>query len=296
METRKNEIRLITSDPAEMLGKYTTSRVYKNWTETVVDETGKAVSIERHQLLFDKGIYIDNDVLSEIKFWIEEGSITEIEVSSQKRMCSALANTGMYPFKSVMEIDGKKHSRLLYAQSVKNALDILNDFIELNFIGRYVIKDIKELDYCVILVDKLKSVKQRNLELDVAYLEDEISMEEYLNEKIDEESSESVDDGEEDSLKLRFYQIGAKIIMRLEDQDDEEYNQVFIVQTFSAVRANLIIEKYLRDCQEIRYAESLFHTERNFVKKEILSFIEESKIINVGGFIPRQFSEAYREE
>lgn len=179
---------------------------------------------------------------------------------------------------------------------MKNALDILNDYIELNFIGSYSVKDIKELDYCVILVDKLKSVKQRNLELDVAYLADEISMEEYLNEKIDEESSGSVEDSENDSLKLKFYQIGAKIIMRLDDHEDEEFNQVFIVQTFSAVRANLIIEKYLRDRQEIRYAESLLHPEMNFVKKEILSFIEESKIINVGGFIPRQFSEAYREE
>lgn len=116
METRKNEIRRVTSDPAEMLGMYTTTTVYKTWTETAVDESGEVVTIDRHQLLFDKGTYIDNDVLSEIKFWMEEGSIKEIEVSTQKRMCSVLLNTAMYPFKSVMEIDGKKHSRLLYAQ------------------------------------------------------------------------------------------------------------------------------------------------------------------------------------
>lgn len=279
-----------------MLGMYTTSKVYKSFTETAVDENGHKIGIERNQILFDKGIYIDNDVLTEIKFWMEEGSLTEIEVSSQKRMCTLLHNTGMYPFKSMVEVDGKKHSRLLYAQSVQNAIDILNDYIELNFIGGYVIKDIKELADCVILVDKLKSVKKRNLELDVAYLSDEISIEEYLNSKIDDSNSESFDDDGDDCLKLRFYQIGAKILMRTDDEDDEEFQQLFIVQTFSAVRANLIINKYLRDLQEIRYAQSLLNPDMKFVRKDILSFIEESKIINVGGFIPRQFSEAYREE
>jgi len=68
------------------------------------------------------------------------------------------------------------------------------------------------------------------------------------------------------------------------------------VRTFSAVRANLIIQKYLQDCQEERYQESLEHPDRKFVKREILSFIEESKILSVGDFIPRQFSEAYVEE
>ena len=84
--------------------------------------------------------------------------------------------------------------------------------------------------------------------------------------------------------------------MRLEDNPDEEYNQTFIVHTFSAVRANLIIEKYLRDRQEERYLESLKNPDNKFVKKQISSFIEESKIINVGGFIPKLFSEAYQEE
>lgn len=296
IETRKNEVRYTTSDPEKMLNKYTTQRVLKTWQETVVGEDNKTTTIERHQVILDKGILITNAVLSELKFWIEEGSVKEIEVSNQNRMAYIEDNTRMYPFRAVVAIDRKKYSFLLYAMSIQNAIDILNDYVELNFSGGFYITDLKELDYCVILVDKLKTVKQRNLELDVAYLNDEISIEEYVDGKLEESEEDSTEDGEEDSLKLKFYQIGAKIITRLEDVDDEEYNQTFIVQTFSAVRANLIIEKYLRDKQEEHYLESLSNPNSNFVKKQIMSFIEESKIINVGRFIPRMFSEAYQED
>lgn len=296
IETRKTEIRYKTSDPKMMLGKYTVERVLKTWNENVVDgDTGKVMVIERSQLLFDRGIYINNDVLSEIRFFLDDGSITEIEVSNQKRMCSLCENTRMYPFRAVVSIEGKKYSFLLYANDIKCAMDILNDYVELKYFGTYYIVELKQLDFCVILVDKMKSIRKRNVELDVAYLNDEISIKEYLEGKTDE-SDNDMDEGDDDPLKLKFYQIGAKIIMRQEDEEDEEYNQTFIVQTFSAVRANLIIEKYLRDRQEERYLESLQHPDREFVKKQIMSFIEESKIISVGGFIPKQFSEAYIED
>lgn len=279
-----------------MLNKYTTRQVIKTWQENIVGEDGQKAVNERNQLLLDKGILITNAVLSEIKFWIEEGSIKEIEVSNQNRMAYVQENTRMYPYKAVVSIDRKRHSFLLYALSAQNAIHILNDYVELNFSGGYNITDLKELDFCVILVDKLKSVRQRNQELDVAYLNDEITMREYVEGKLDESDDDSDEEGEEDTLKLKFYQIGAKITMRLEDIPDEEYNQTFIVQTFSAVRANLIIEKYLRDIQDERYLQSLSNPNANFVRKQIISAIEESKIINVGRFIPRLFSEAYQED
>lgn len=295
IETRKNEIRFKTSDPKMMLGKYTVDRVLKTWKENVVDDsTGEVKEVERNQILFDRGIYISNEVLSEIRFFLDDGSIEEIEVSNQKRMSYPCENTSMYPFRAVVSIEGKKHSFLLYATSIKQAMDILNDYVELNYFGRYLIAELKQLDYCVILVDKLKTIRKRNIELDVAYLNDEISIEEYLDNKTEE--SENDMNEEEDPLKLKFYQIGAKILLRHEDDDDEEYNQTFIVHTFSAVRANLIIEKYLRDRQEECYLQSLLNPDNKFVKKQIMSFIEESKIINVGGFIPKQFSEAYQED
>lgn len=298
IENRKSEIRFSTSDPKRMLGKFTVRRVFRTWEEDFFNkESGEAESIERSELILDKGIYIDQDVLSEIKFWLDEGSLKEVEVSNQKRMATEERNTSLYPYRASAKIRGKKHTFLLYATSVGNALEILRDFIELEYIGGFTIGEVKEMDFCIILVDKLKTIKQRNIELDVAYLNDEISMEEYLESKSKGEVTDKSDaEAEEDDLKLRFYQINAKIIMRDEYDDTEEMTGNFIVQTFSAVRANLIINKYLRDQQEARYQESLSNPDRKYVKREITAFNEESKIITIGSFIPRVFSEAYNEE
>lgn len=297
IETRKSEIRYYTSDPAKMLNMFTTSKVMRSWKESFVGENGEVQDIERHDLILDRGVLITNDVLTEIKFWLDEGSIKEIEVSNQKRMSYEAENTSMYPFRAVVNIEGKKSTFLFYAMSMRNALDILNDYIELNFCGRFVIVDLKELDYCVILVDKFKTIRQRNIELDIAYLNDEISIEEYMESKIEDDGSNSEED-QEDTLKLKFYQIGAKIIQRLDENDKEqdEFNQTFIVRTFSATRANMIIEKWLQDQQESRYQESLEHPDSKFVKRQIMSFIEESKIMSIGDFIPSQFSQAYCQE
>ena len=301
IENKKTEERYYTSDPSRMVGKYITQRVYRTYIQELIDkDSGKVESIERHEILFDRGILITPDVLEEIKFWNNEGSIKGIEVSNQKRLSFTQENTYMFPYRTMAKIDGKKHSFLLYALSVQNVIEIITDFIELNYSGGFTITDIKELDYCVVLVDKLKSIKQRNLELDIAYLNDEITMEEYMDSKIDNKSENENANIEDDSddLKLKFYQIGAKIISRIDENDtnEEEYTQTFIVQTFSAVRANLIIEKFLQDQQEKLYIESLSHPDRNFIKKQIMSFIEESKIISIGRFIPKIFSEAYNVE
>lgn len=299
METRKSEVRYYTSDPAKMLNMYTTSQVTRTWKESFVGDNGELQEVERHELILDRGVYITNDVLTEIKFWLEEGSLKEIEVSNQKRMSYEVENTCMYPFRAVVSIEGKKSTFLFYALSVRNAIDVLNDYIELNFCGRFAIVDIKQLDYCVILVDKLKTIRQRNLELDIAYLNDEISIEEYMGSKIEEDDDKSgSDEDDNDTLKLKFYQIGAKIIQRIDENDknQNEYNQTFIVRTFSATRANLIIAKWLQDQQERRYKESLLHPDSKFVKRQIMSFIEESKILSIGDFIPRQFSQAYCQE
>lgn len=93
----------------------------------------------------------------------------------------------------------------------------------------------------------------------------------------------------------KFYQIGAHVVLHNDKEGDIEEDHTFIVQTVSAVRANMLIEKWLRDKQEERFNESLKHPERTFVKYQINSFIEESKIIPIGCFIPVEFSKVYNE-
>ncbi len=299
IESRKTEIRYVTSDPKRMLGKWVARRAIKTWTEDFIDEkTGEPVSVDCNEVLLERGTYISQDVLSSICFMMQEGSLKEVEVSNQNRQGMLLENHSLYPYKAAAKIDGKRKSFLLYATSVANALLIMVDFIELNYKGGFEITDIKEMEYCVVIVDSLKSADTRRYELDSAYLKGDISMDEFVEATCDNIAKGNTDWNTDDESKKetrKFYQIGAHIVLHDDKEGDIEEDHAFIVQTFSAVRANMLIEKWLRDQQEKRFIESKNHPERTFVKYQINSFIEESKIIPVGQFIPVSFSEVYND-
>lgn len=85
IETRKTEIRYVTSDPKKMLNMYLAKRVLKTWEESFIDEdTGETVTIERNEILFDRGTLIDQDTLAKIRFSMEADGIKEVEVSNLK--------------------------------------------------------------------------------------------------------------------------------------------------------------------------------------------------------------------
>lgn len=300
VESRKTEVRYITSDPKKMLGKFVARRAFRTWYEELIDEeTGEVSKLERNELLLERGTYIDNDQLSSINFMLQEGSLKEVEVSNQNRQGILLTSTSLFPFKAVAKIEDKKKTFLLYASSVANALVILVDFIELNFKGGFEITKLEEMDYCVVIIDRLKPAEARKLELDAAYLNGDISMEAFVEATIDKIQDGNPDVEEEPKNQkenMKFYEIGAHIVRSHEKEGAQESDHTFIVQTVSAVRANMLIEKYLRDKQEEEYESSLLNPDMTFVKYDIRSFIETSKIIPIGCFIPVSFSEVYNNE
>lgn len=299
VESRKTEIRYVTDEPSKMLGRWVARRALKTWKEDFVDEdTGETESIEYNEILLERGTYINQDVLCSINFMMLEGSLKEVEVSNQNRQGMLLENHSLFPYKAVAKIDGKRKSFLLYANSVANALVIMVDYIELNYKGGFEITDIKEMEYCVVIIDRLKSAEARKYEIDAAYLKGEMSMEDFVEATCDNISkgNPEVEENANDKKETKkFYQIGAHIVLHNDKEGDIEEDHTFIVQTVSAARANMLIEKWLSDKQEERFNESLKHPERTFVKYQINSFIEESKIIPIGCFIPVEFSKVYNE-
>ena len=87
IETRKTEIRYVTSDPKKMLNMYLAKRVLKTWEESFIDEdTGETVTIERNEILFDRGTLIDQDIWRKfVSAWKLTVS-REVEVSNQNRL------------------------------------------------------------------------------------------------------------------------------------------------------------------------------------------------------------------
>lgn len=128
IETRKTEIRYVTSDPKKMLNMYLAKRVLKTWEESFIDEdTGETVTIERNEILFDRGTLIDQDILAKIRFSMEADGIREVEVSNQNRLAFENENNVLYPHIAQAEIGGKKSKFLLYATGLENACLILKD-------------------------------------------------------------------------------------------------------------------------------------------------------------------------
>ena len=285
IETRKTEVRYVTSDPKKMLNMYLAKHVLKTWEESFIDEdTGETVTIERNEILFDRGTLIDQDTLAKIRFSMEADGIKEVEVSNQNRLAFENENKFLYPYLAQAQIGYKKYKFLLYATGLENVCLILRDYIELNYQSGFTLTMAKEFDSCVILTDNLKERKVDDAS--IAYLKNEITMAEYVD-KMDDEAEDSDEESKPDEKK--FYQIETKITF-----DEEERVQTFVVNTFNVDIAMMLITHYLKNKEEEceKQAKEKGH---EFRKREIHTAIESAKPIPVGRFIPKEFSMAYME-
>lgn len=289
IETRKTEIRYVTSDPKKMLNMYLAKRVLKTWEESFIDkDTGETVTIERNEILFDRGTLIDQDTLAKIRFSMEADGIKEVEVSNQNRLAFENENKFLYPYLAQAQISDKKYKFLLYATGLENACLILKDYIELNYQFGFTLTMIKEFDSCVILTDNLKERKVDDASL--AYLKNEITMAEYVD-KMDDETEDS--DEESKPNEKKFYQIETKITFTDGENEDERV-QTFVVNTFNVDRAMMLITHYLKN-KEDECEKQAKEKGHEFRKREIHTAIESAKPIPVGRFIPKEFSMAYME-
>ncbi len=277
VETKKNEERYTTSDPRKMLNKFLAKRVLKTWMEDFVDEdTGEVVSIERNEILFERGTLIDQDTLARIRFCMEAGEIKEVEVSNQKRIAFEQESNFLHPYIAQAEIKDKKHKFLFYASTLDSAILILKDYIELNYSFAFTLTMIKEFDTCIILTDTLKERKIDTLPFDFEESKDLSTNEEDSEEKPDEK---------------KFYQIETKITFG----EEGESFYTFVVHTFNVDRAMMIITNYLKKKQDEKAEDAKKHS-REFDKQEIHAMVEVAKPIPIGCFIPKEFSMAYVEK
>ena len=289
IETRKTEVRYVTSDPKKMLNMYLAKHVLKTWEESFIDEdTGETVTIERNEILFDRGTLIDQDTLAKIRFSMEADDIKEVEVSNQNRLAFENENKFLYPYLAQAQISDKKYKFLLYATGLENACLILKDYIELNYQFGFTLTMIKEFDSCVILTDNLKERKVDDTSL--AYLKNEITMAEYVD-KMDDETEDSGEESKPNEKK--FYQIETKITFTDGENEDERV-QTFVVNTFNVDRAMMLITHYLKN-KEDECEKQAKEKGHGFRKREIHTAIESAKPIPVGRFIPKEFSMAYME-
>lgn len=86
IETRKDEVVLVTDDPKIMLNMFLYENVCRTWFEDCINEnTGEVVSVERKEIVLQKGTLLDKDNISEFMFFIQSGDIETVTVSNQRR-------------------------------------------------------------------------------------------------------------------------------------------------------------------------------------------------------------------
>lgn len=285
--TRKDEMRYPTLIPEQMLNKFIAEDVYKKWKEEFTDtETGKKRSFERTQKLYSKGTYITNALLSKIQFDIQSGEITEpIYVSNQNRKAEEEKHSVFVPWSAKISVNDHTVKFLLYAQSVDAALLILKDFVELNYTGGFTITELKEFTQCIILEDNLS---QKDSEDDIAmkYLRNEIDWVTYMNATAINAEDVPSDEGK------KFYQMDINVKSTDVDNNEEaEYSQQFIVHTYDTERAMMIIRAWLKSKDEEVKEKDGKHPLHNYHL-----IIEKAAPIPVTKFIPAEFSKAYLEE
>lgn len=151
--TRKTEVIETLTDAKEMQGKYLSEPLKRGWTEDFVDDdTGEVVSIERFEMIQERGLKIEGDVLSKILFHIECGDIKNVVCSNQERKGSiAFDNSSVWNVKASRPNGKSKLNLILIAQSLQQAIEISKDFIELKHEGSFVFNQVTAYKNAVII-------------------------------------------------------------------------------------------------------------------------------------------------
>lgn len=208
IQTRKNEEITSTLDSKKMFGKYLSENIVRRWDEDFHDEdTGEIISIERKEILFSAGTYVDNDIIPKIRFYIESGDIKVVKLSNQRREARFVRNSFTHVWSVNVQVGKKKVKLLLYANSIDMALEVAKDFIELNYSGLCYTLQVKEFGSYIMIEDNLKR---------------------------DDESENDSDSGK------KFYKIETKII-----QDENIHYHSFVVLSTDVDASMIVINNWL---------------------------------------------------
>ena len=238
-----------------MHGKYLANRVCKKWKEDFVDEeTGEVVSVDRTELLVERGGLVEGDLFAKLQFYLQAGDISYVEVSNQRREAvMAMYDACMNPYSVSARIERKTKKFLLYASSAQTALEIAKDYIELNFKGCFHFIGVKAFDYCVFLPNNIRKMSKEEAEPE---------------EDTDEEGKQKEQD---------FYKIEVEVLT-----NDSAFNQTFVLQgkdiDTCMIRINDWILKQMKEKEK---------------DDEVTTTVKSGVVIPCCRIIEKEFSEAY---
>lgn len=269
MQTKFNEVKFTTSNPDEAMGMFLAGRLYKHWKEDFIDrDTGEVVTIDRTDVLMERGTKIDYNVAASLNFYIQAGDITEFEVTDQCR-------TGVYdrgyiaaPWVVTACVKDKNRKFILYAKGVEQALEIAKDYIELKFPGHFELVAVKGFEDCIAISDNFNRGGAEN------------------------DPEVPADDGKEDAdneaATGKFYMLG----LHVKPGKDQDYDCNFLVFTTDAEKAKVLANAWV---QNHRNAE-VEAGRMTDVEAAFTSTIKTATLVNCYCVIPPDFTREYFEQ
>jgi hypothetical protein len=262
IKTRKNEKRITTRDPREMLGMFLAKRLERGWKEDFVDESdGRVVTITRNETIVLEGMVIDHDVLAQIQFHMEAGDIESVEVSNQRRE-AVYTRSGLSPWLVTASIGGKNKKLLLHANSIEMAVEVAKDYIELNYTQFFTFVAAKDFGNCIIINPELPADEEQ--------------------EQFEKEIVAS-----EETAEKKYYKLDISL-----SYDETGGNYTFVVYTTDVDSAKEIVTDYLYNIVMKARAKENNDTE----PEDFKTTIQAATPIPCNVIIEKEFSLAYVEE
>ena len=118
-----------TNNPDEMLHKYLAENAVKTWTENFIDQdTGEKVPVERHEVIFDRGTYIDESLLPKIMFSIQSEELKTVKVCENMPLAK---RHNMQVRRYIVKLSDGLHNSNIYttrAKTPEDAAQMVCDF------------------------------------------------------------------------------------------------------------------------------------------------------------------------
>ena len=118
-----------TNKPEQMLFRYLAENAVKTWTENFIDhDTGETVPVERHEVIFDRGTYIDESMLPKIMFSIQSEELKTVKVCENKPL---VKRHNMQVRRYIVKLSDGLHNCNVYttrAKTPEDAAQMVCDF------------------------------------------------------------------------------------------------------------------------------------------------------------------------
>ena len=182
LKPKFNEDIFETSELEKMQGKYLAEPLFRVWNEEFVNEdTSEVTSIERREIILDRGVLLDTDNLTKINFHLQCGDIELIKVSDQERSGAKIKGTIKVWCATYLEnLQKKKKNLYLYADSMDMSLEIATDYLEQTVSGSFKFVGSKEKDYVNLIPPSEDNEAEDFYEVEVEILEDKETISQQL--------------------------------------------------------------------------------------------------------------------